>query len=143
LARARSNFERIPAEVRPLLRRCLEKDPRKRQRDIGDVRIELESVLAARASSSRAAAVAAQEKPRAGWQSRAVIAALALRIGAGAGIGLRRIAGLGARTNPGSVNSAVRLSVSIPPSIRVGWMTFTTDGSALILHGAARRSTGR
>ncbi len=31
------NWHRIPASVQPLLRRCLEKDPKKRLRDIGDV----------------------------------------------------------------------------------------------------------
>jgi serine/threonine-protein kinase len=32
------NLERVPARVRKLLRRCLEKDPKKRLRDIGDAR---------------------------------------------------------------------------------------------------------
>ena len=31
-----------PAKVRELLQRCLEKDPKRRMRDIGDARIELE-----------------------------------------------------------------------------------------------------
>src|SRR5258707_9623148 len=31
------NFERVPAKVRRLMQRCLEKDPKKRLRDIGDV----------------------------------------------------------------------------------------------------------
>ena len=35
----------LPVRVRDLLRRCLEKDPRKRRRDIGDVRIEIEQAL--------------------------------------------------------------------------------------------------
>lgn len=46
------NLEALPASVsvrlRELLRRCLEKDPRKRLRDIGDARIELESLAASR-----------------------------------------------------------------------------------------------
>ncbi len=35
-----------PAHVRVLLRRCLQKDPRQRLRDIGDARVSLEEVLA-------------------------------------------------------------------------------------------------
>jgi eukaryotic-like serine/threonine-protein kinase len=31
-----ADWEKVPAKVRPLLRRCLEKDPKKRLRDIGD-----------------------------------------------------------------------------------------------------------
>src|SRR5579871_3807708 len=37
------DLNRVPAKVRPLLRRCLEKDPTKRLRDIGDAMALLES----------------------------------------------------------------------------------------------------
>ena len=37
--------QRTPNRVRDLLRRCLIKDPRRRMRDIGDARLELEDVL--------------------------------------------------------------------------------------------------
>jgi Tol biopolymer transport system component len=47
-----------PVKVRELLRRCLEKDSRKRLRDIGDARLELEEVLAAGVSASGIAAAA-------------------------------------------------------------------------------------
>ncbi len=36
-------WEKVPAKVRPMLRRCLEKDPKKRLRDIGDAYALLES----------------------------------------------------------------------------------------------------
>jgi Tol biopolymer transport system component len=36
----------IPASIRVLLRRCLDKDPRRRLRDIGDARLEIEAALA-------------------------------------------------------------------------------------------------
>ena len=42
-----------PDKVRELLRKMLEKDAKKRLRDIGDARIELEDALAARVSSGR------------------------------------------------------------------------------------------
>jgi len=35
----------LPAPLHELLRRCLQKDPKKRRRDIGDVRIEIERAL--------------------------------------------------------------------------------------------------
>ncbi|MEP7028365.1 MAG: protein kinase [Candidatus Eisenbacteria bacterium] len=44
-----------PPRVRELLRRCLEKDARRRLRDMGDARIELEEVLSPRGSASSAA----------------------------------------------------------------------------------------
>jgi Tol biopolymer transport system component len=48
-----------PNRVRELLRRCLEKDGRRRLRDIGDAKIEIEDVLAVRSSGSARAAAAA------------------------------------------------------------------------------------
>jgi eukaryotic-like serine/threonine-protein kinase len=43
---------RTPAKVRELLQRCLEKDARKRLRDIGDARVELENLIARGVSAS-------------------------------------------------------------------------------------------
>jgi Tol biopolymer transport system component len=43
-----------PANVRRLLTRCLEKDPRRRLRDIGDARLEIEEVLGAALSPALA-----------------------------------------------------------------------------------------
>jgi hypothetical protein len=40
--------ERVPGRVRELIARCLEKDAKKRLRDIGDARIDLESLLGER-----------------------------------------------------------------------------------------------
>src|SRR5262245_5739618 len=45
-----------PDKLRELLRRCLEKDARKRLRDIGDARLDLEEAVAARTWERRAAA---------------------------------------------------------------------------------------
>ncbi len=62
--------EQTPEKIRALVRRCLEKDAKKRLRDIGDARLELEEALAARTSSSRIAAAevarAEQRAARAG-----------------------------------------------------------------------------
>ena len=47
--RAEPDYETLQAHLHPkikeLLRRCLEKDPKKRWRDVGDVRVEIEQVL--------------------------------------------------------------------------------------------------
>ena len=42
----------VPARVRELLRHCLEKDPKKRRRDIGDVRLEIERAMSEPAQAS-------------------------------------------------------------------------------------------
>ncbi|HEX5131484.1 MAG TPA: protein kinase [Candidatus Krumholzibacteria bacterium] len=78
---------RTPSRIRSLLRRCLEKDARRRLRDIGDARIEIEDVIATRSSNPEAAA-AATRAARAGrrqWLLTASLVALtiiAMRFGA-------------------------------------------------------------
>jgi len=47
------DLTQIPAQARRLLRQCLEKDPRKRLRDIGDARIEIDELLAGKDSRQR------------------------------------------------------------------------------------------
>jgi serine/threonine-protein kinase len=42
------DYSRVPAQVRPLLQRCLEKDPKKRLRDIGDLDLLLNVAPVAR-----------------------------------------------------------------------------------------------
>ena len=43
--RSEPDWEKVPVRVRPVLRRCLQKDPDKRLRDIRDVKLELEEIL--------------------------------------------------------------------------------------------------
>jgi len=52
-----------PAPIRRLLKRCLDKDPHRRLRDIGEARIALEDALAGAPAEERAAPVAAVRRP--------------------------------------------------------------------------------
>jgi Tol biopolymer transport system component len=74
-----------PPAVRRLLRRCLEKDPRRRLRDIGDARIELDHEDAAETVQASADAALPLEGPppkrRLAWLGWAVAAALAAALG--------------------------------------------------------------
>jgi Tol biopolymer transport system component/predicted Ser/Thr protein kinase len=60
------DLDRVPAKVRRLLRRCLEKDPKQRLRDIGEARFLLEESPPATAPS----------QSRLGWVAGALAAAL-------------------------------------------------------------------
>ena len=53
-----------PVSIRRLLQRCLEKDPRRRLRDIGDARLEIEEALGASVSSGGAVAPAGASPDR-------------------------------------------------------------------------------
>jgi serine/threonine-protein kinase len=57
----------LPATIHRLLRRCLEKDPRQRLRDIGDARLELLDALGASGSSSEVSALVAKSSRRRRW----------------------------------------------------------------------------
>ncbi len=68
---------RMPAKVRDLLGRCLQKDPQKRLRDIGDGRIEIEESLAGGGNEQAVPAA-----PAGGWLSHWRILAAAVAVGA-------------------------------------------------------------
>ena len=53
---------RTPQRIRDLLKRCLEKDSKRRLRDIGDARIEIEDVIATKSSSPEAVAAASRQR---------------------------------------------------------------------------------
>ncbi len=65
----------VPARVRQLVRRCLEKDPRRRLRDIGEARLVLEETLSGAAEEASAATVAPIRRPTAGLVAWALGAA--------------------------------------------------------------------
>lgn len=73
VVREQADLSRVPASVRPLLRHCLEKDPKRRLRDIGDAMLMLET-----ASASGGEAAAAPAKAR--WLPWAVAAVLAIAL---------------------------------------------------------------
>jgi serine/threonine-protein kinase len=135
------NLDAIPNDVRPLLRRCLEKDPKKRQRDIGDVRIELEQALEARSSTSRiaAASVAQVTSGSRFWpldlKKTTAFAVLFVILGAIGGVLVWR----GALASPQGV---VRLSVVIPPTIRAAQIQFALNDRTLVVAGFPRKPDG-
>jgi serine/threonine protein kinase len=76
-------FDRLPSEtppaIRGLLRRCLEKDVRRRLRDIGEARITIEDTLSGGASAEPVAPDSAGQRQRPfGWMATAAVLLLAL-----------------------------------------------------------------
>ena len=67
-----------PAAIRELLIRCLDKDPRRRLRDIGDARFVLESAGASSGVSALADASVAKERSRRPWPWMAATAICAI-----------------------------------------------------------------
>jgi Tol biopolymer transport system component len=108
--RAEPDWSGLPANtyapVRALLRRCLEKDPRQRLRDIGEARIVLDAVARGETGEPATAAAAAPSRgiPRMVW----VLSALLLACAAGWFVSARRVTPVESRL--------VRASIAIPDS---------------------------
>ena len=71
------DWSRLPADLPPririLLQRCLEKDPKKRQRDSGDVRLDVEQALVELATPATRASA---DRTRRSWLVASIVAAI-------------------------------------------------------------------
>src|SRR5262245_60034949 len=130
-----------PERVRDLLRRCLEKDARKRLRDMGDARIELEDVLAARASQSRIDAAEMRTRRRAGGPGPLVAYVVAAAAVVVAAIVLLRPA------MKGIPPRAIRLTVTEPIEASLGGAAencaIAPDGQAVVFVATDSSDTPR
>ena len=75
------DLDLAPAQARTLLRHCLEKDPRKRMRDIGDARLLLND--AQEATASPPAQVQVSRRPVLLWSLLGAVVLIAAALGAG------------------------------------------------------------
>ncbi|HEX4824309.1 MAG TPA: protein kinase [Candidatus Polarisedimenticolaceae bacterium] len=142
---------RTPARVRELVERCLEKDPRHRIRDSGDVRIELERARVAREWSSSGAVAAARP---ASWRSRGQllwgIAGLAVGIAVMA-VTMRtffRLPGAGQGARPrGASALPLKVDVTDPaipahPALDHSSVAVSADGMTIAYFGKATQTEG-
>ncbi|HET9253121.1 MAG TPA: protein kinase [Candidatus Eisenbacteria bacterium] len=115
-----------PPRVTELLHRCLEKDARRRLRDIGDARLALEEVKTGRGAAGTDVP-GADAAARARSRRRAGRIAVALPLGAFI-LGLL-VGGLflGRRLGDGDGGGVKRLSVTFPADLRVLGMGMTPD----------------
>jgi serine/threonine protein kinase len=135
------DWGRVPASTPPrvvaLMQRCLAKDPRDRQRDIGDVRFELKE------SVSEQAVTASSQPPLKSVARR--VAALAVVLAAIGGYSRTQYGRAPARSRPGSIHSPTRNSHAsqISPA-RKRWLRFrqTADGSRSYRTVTARCTPG-
>jgi hypothetical protein len=126
-----------PPSIVRLVRRCLEKDPRARLRDIGDARLELEDSAVNRAAASDAAGGSGSHPSSARGSSRAVKTALAV---AAAVAVMALIAGaywLGTRRSASPAAPETRLSLLAPPETRfASTPAISPDGRTIVFVAA-------
>jgi eukaryotic-like serine/threonine-protein kinase len=122
----------IPASIRKLLRRCLEKDRKARLPDIGVVRLEIDDTLA---EPTQDIATLAGRRDRS-WRGPTPVAAIALTIAAASGLAAWRV------VRP-STAAVVRLTVAPPMGEVVGTtipsdpdVTISADGTRIVYVGS-------
>jgi serine/threonine protein kinase len=116
--RASPDWNRLPRSVPPsiksLLQRCLDKDPRTRWRDIGDIRVEIERTL----SNPQALRIQESVRHRSLWKVVAVLAPAALVVGLAAGALFQSL-----HTNTDRSAEAVRPAtagtIDLPPTMHL------------------------
>jgi Tol biopolymer transport system component/tRNA A-37 threonylcarbamoyl transferase component Bud32 len=128
--------ESTPRGVRDLLRRCLQKDPKRRLHDIADARIELEEAQAAPVSGPAISMVMRPSPGRLAWGvGGAVLGAVITATG----LLLVR------RPQPAPAPNRVRAVLPLPPGDRVGVgnpaVTVSPDGQTIVFQGIHQGST--
>jgi len=131
----------VPPRLNSLLRRCLQKDPARRLRDIGDARLEIEEIRAegsgARGPSRPVGGVTPSGRLRAPllWGLAGLLAG-ALLVFAGL-----RLTGRGRDTSPGQ---PVRAVLPLPEGVQVRWgaqpnLAISPDGSTVVFRGRGEK----
>jgi serine/threonine protein kinase len=113
------DFSAAPAQVLPLLKRCLEKNPKKRLRDIGDMELLLAEAPAASAPLSSPPGSVAPNKVA--WGVAAMFAVVALGVSC-----------VHFRETP-PTDPMLHLSVPLPGNAPAGFLALSPDGRRLVI----------
>ena len=127
-----------PPSIRRLLARCLERDPKRRARDIGDVRLEIDEVIARGSSDARTAesvSAPVRSKSRAGNLAWAILGGA---LGASIAAGLAW-SGVWPRARP-SESRPLRVSIVHTEGSEVAASVISPDGRRVAYR--ARRGDG-
>src|SRR5436853_1419912 len=119
--REEPHWDKVPARVQRLLRRCLEKDPQKRLRHIGDVMALVDDVPAA--------PVAAPGTVQPRWRSRIVLVSASVLVAAAAAVAAWLL-------KPAPPKAVTRFAMSLPPGHRLFTnrpeLAISPDGTRLV-----------
>jgi serine/threonine-protein kinase len=133
--------ENTPPRIARLLRHCLDKDAKRRLRDIGDARLEIEGARQASTSSTPVAGVEQEKEARIRIEPRRVLfGALLLILGAALGLAISGLADRPAAVSAGAGGPPSHLAIPVPAGLEPGQWGLTPDGRRLVLGGVPRSS---
>ena len=121
----------IPPGVRRLLQRCLEKDPKKRLRDIGEARLMLDGPLDDTAPQVAAAAPASARRSSTAW-----IMATAVVLVAAAALAVPAVRHLSETPPP-----ETRLDIVTPPTSQPSAFALSPDGTQIVFAASSAKGT--
>ena len=123
--------DKTPPAIRKLLRRCLEKDPKLRLRDIGDARLDVIETLTLPSATTLSSG--ADQRAR-----RKLVAGLAASLALGAIATGALVWNLKEGATPQLPPAEVRFSIDAPPMPTPHSMAISPDGRTLVLAATAR-----
>ena len=125
----------VPATVRTVLRKCLEKDPTRRVRDIGDVRLSMEGDFETAVTAPLDPTVA----PRVGWRQALPPALVALVVGSVVtGVAVWSLNDRGSQAPRAATRATITLPASDRLTVSLGrGLVLSPDGRTLV-YSAAR-----
>jgi Tol biopolymer transport system component len=116
------DLTQVPAKARRLLERCLEKNPKKRLRDIGDADLLLEAAPEAASSMTGAASAAPWMSAKVAWGAAVVFLVAAAALGF-----------LQLRQKPPAAAASMRFELAPPENGTVIFLAMSPDGGKLAM----------
>ena len=130
---------RLPASIKAMIGHCLERDPRRRLRDIGDARLELEETLAGRTASGHVRVAPEMSKATRRAATRRLAGALLLGLVLGA---LPAAWFVTRRQLAGPASGVVSLDLNFPADVRFDYYAISPDGARIAAQGHPHFSPG-
>ncbi len=127
----------VPAPVRELLRRCLEKNPRQRLQSIGDARVILQERTSAQREPTGEVSRSPAPSARRAWTSGLVAAGVLAALGVGVVVGRLLPRGDVTPPSPQAVRAVLALPPDLSPSLGVNpTLAFSPDGRTLVFRAS-------
>ena len=127
-----------PPRLKDLLHRALEKDPRRRLRDMGEARLAIDEI---RSGHAPTAAPTTQPRKKLQFDRHTLMLAFGIGLTLGAALALNMTGFLGGK-HVAHLNGPAWASFDVPPQVRVIYSEMSPDGKYCVILGAPKPAPG-